>query len=73
MQCTMVLRTILVVEAEASEPTHLLPKPTHVLDYQSGTLRFEFPYTIEMLIALRLCGVEGLPARLGVRKTQWWQ
>lgn len=35
----------------------ILPKPVHVIDYQTGTLLVEFERTTITIVALRLCGL----------------
>ena len=57
MHCTHIMEHLIVVEALYTEPHHLLPTPQHILDYQTDTLRFEFPNNISTLVALRLCGI----------------
>ncbi len=57
MHCTHRTERLIVVEALYTEPHHLLPVPLHTLDYQTDTLRFEFPNDTPTLVALRLCGV----------------
>lgn len=63
MRCTHRTERLIVVEALYTEPYHLLPKPLHTLDYQTDTLRFEFPNDMQTIIALRLCRitVESVP------------
>ena len=51
---------ILVVECDEADEWKL-PKPSHRLDYQTGTLRFEYPDSLRIRTALRLCGVTNLP------------
>lgn len=58
MHCTQRTKSLIVVEALYTEPHHLLPTPSHILDYQTDTLRFELPNNTTTLVALRLCGVE---------------
>lgn len=57
MRCTLITEQRIVVESLYREPHHLLPPPLHTLDYQTDTLRFEFPNNPETWVALRLCGV----------------
>ncbi len=58
MKCTHLTEQLIVVECEDSEAHQLLPEPSHTLDYQTGTLRFEFPNSPTTLVALRLCGID---------------